>query len=202
VQIFIAWLGLTPNPMSTFKVLLDKRRQLKDETYPLILRVYSGRGRREINLKTYLKEKDFDDSTQKVVGKHPNKKLINQKIQNAILQVQQTTFNLEIADEVITSEKIKNLVVKPQSKLDFIEFGWLKVEELKAQGKYGNSCFYSAGISTLKKYSGKTYLAFKEINYTFLKQLEGKMLAKGVKVNTVALTFRTISRRMYALYLN
>ena len=59
------------------------------------------------------------------------------------------------------------------------------------KGKYGNSCFYSAGINALKNHAGKTYLAFKEINYTFLKQLEGKMLAKGVKVNTVALTFGT-----------
>ncbi len=178
--------------MSTFKVLLDKRRKLKDETYPLVVRIYIGTKFKDIGLKTYLKEKEFDSETQKVIRKHPNKKQINQKIETTLLQARQTALKLEIADELVTSEKIKNLVVKPQSKLDFIEYGWLKVDELKAQGKYGNSCFYGAGINTLKKYSGKTYLAFKEINYTFLKQLEGKMLAKGVKVNTVALTFRTI----------
>ena len=171
---------------------MDKRRKLQDETYPLVVRIYTGTKFKDIGLKTYLKEKEFDPATQKVAGKHPNKKTINQKIETTLLKAQQIALKLEIADEIVTSEKIKNLVVKPQTKLDFIDFGWLKVDELKATGKYGNSCFYSDGINALKNHSGKTHLAFKEITYSFLKQLEGKMLAKGIKVNTVALTFRTI----------
>ncbi len=164
--------------MSTVKVKLDTRKQLKDGTYPLIIRVHSGGKRRDINLKTYLKENEFDPGTQKVVGKHPNKKLINQKIQKAILQVQQTSLKLEMAEEVVTSEKIKNLVLKSQAKLDFMAYGWQKVEELKQGNHYGNSCIYRDALNALKKYSVKAHISFQEIDNSFMKQLENKMLAK------------------------
>ena len=72
--------------MSTFKVLLDKRRKLQDETYPLVVRIYTGTKFKDIGLKTYLKEKEFDPATQKVAGKHPNKKTINQKIETTLLK--------------------------------------------------------------------------------------------------------------------
>lgn len=178
--------------MSTFKVLLDKRRTLRGETYPLVVRIYTGTKFKDISLKTHLQEKDFDARTQRVIGKHPNKKTINQKIENTLLQVQQTALKLEMAEEVVTSDKIKNLVVKPQAKLDFIQYGWLKVAELKENNHYGNSCFYRDGINALVSYSGKSSIAFREIDFNFLKHLESKMLAGEVKINTVALTMRTI----------
>ena len=186
----MAWIN--QNPMSTVKVKLDTRKQLKDGTYPLIVRIHSGRKRRDINLRTYIRESEFDEATQRVNSKHPNKKLINQKIQNAILQVQQTAFKLEIADEVVTSEKIKNLVVKPRAKLNFNEFGWAKVAELKAANQYGNSCIYRDALKALVNHTGKTSIEFKDMDYQFLKQAENKMLAKGIKVNTITLFMRTI----------
>jgi hypothetical protein len=66
-----AWIN--HQTMSKIKVKLDTRRQLKDGTYPLIVRVASGKKHWDINLKTHLKERDFDSSTQRVSGKHPTK---------------------------------------------------------------------------------------------------------------------------------
>lgn len=178
--------------MSTVKVKLDTRKQLKDGTYPLIVRIHSGRKRRDINLKTYIKESEFDEATQRVNSKHPNKKLINQTIENTLLKVQQTSLKLDMAEEVVTSEKIKNLVVKPRAKQNFNEFGWAKVAELKAANQYGNSCIYRDALNALAKHTGKTGIEFKDMDYQFLKQAENKMLAKGIKVNTITLFMRTI----------
>jgi len=178
--------------MSKFKVKLDTRRQLQDGTYPLIIRIHTGTKRRDINLKTYLKESEFDAATQRVNSKHPNKKTINQKIETTILQAQQTALKLDMADELVTSEKIKNLVVKPHVKQNFNEFGWAKVAELKAANKYGNSCIYRDALNALVNHSGKSSLDFKDMDYQFLQQLENKMLGKGIKVNTITLFMRTI----------
>lgn len=178
--------------MATYKVLLDKRRQLQDGTYPLVLRIWSGDRRRDINLKSPLKESEFDEDKQQVNSKHPNRKLINRKIQKALLQVQQTTLTLEIAEDVVTPEKIKNLVIKPASKLDFIAYGWQQVQELQQANRYGNSCIYRDALNALQKYSGKAYIPFGEMDCTFLKQVETKMRGNEVKVNTVALCLRTI----------
>ena len=73
--------------MATFKVLLDKRRQLKDDSYPLVVRIYNGEKFTTISLKTHLKENQFDATTQKVKKNHPNEKLINQKIKQTVLQL-------------------------------------------------------------------------------------------------------------------
>ena len=99
--------------MATFKVLLDKRRQLKDETYPLVIRIYNGRKFSTIKLKAYLKENQFDSLKQKVKKIHPNEKVLNQRIKQAVLEVEKTALNLEMKDEVVTAEKIKTTIVKP-----------------------------------------------------------------------------------------
>jgi hypothetical protein len=57
--------------MATYKILPDKRQELKDGTYPLIVRVYNGRKFRSINHKTHLKESQFNTSTQKVKRNNP-----------------------------------------------------------------------------------------------------------------------------------
>lgn len=172
--------------MATFKVLLDKRRQLKDGTYPLVIRVYSGRNRREINLKTYLKENQFDTTTQKVKRNHPNEKMINMKIKQTVFQVENTKLNLEIRDEILSAEKIKSQIVKPLLKLNFIEYGEKIVAEMRAVNRIGNALAYEGAINALKSYSGKSKLQFTEINYELLKSIENRMLSEELKRNSIA----------------
>src|ERR1043165_4435968 len=119
-------------PMAKFKALIDKRRPLKDGTYPLVIRVHSGRKRSDINLKIYLKENQFDPISQKVKRNHPNEKVINQRLKQTLLDLEKTKLNLEITDEALSAEKIKNTLIKPIPKLNFIEYGKKVVEEMRA----------------------------------------------------------------------
>ena len=182
--------------MATFKVLLDTRRQLQNGTYPLVIRVYSGRNRREINLKTYLKETQFDPVGQKVKKGHPNEKVINQRIRQAVLQVEKTTLNLEIAEEVATSEKIRNLVVKPKPKYDFIQYAEHVIKVMREVNRHGNANAYRDAINALKAYSGREDLQFQEVNFELLTTIENKMLAAGLKKNTIA----CYNRALRAIY--
>jgi integrase len=185
LQIFCL-LGLTPNPMATFKVLLDKRRQLQNGTYPLVVRIYNGDKFSNISLKTYLKENQFDTSKQKVKKNHPNEKMINQRIRQAILEVEKTTLTLEMKEEVISAEKIKSTIVKPVPKFNFIQFGEKVVTDMRNVNRNGNANAYRDALIALKKYSGKTALEFTEVNYELLCSVENKMLAKGLKKNSIA----------------
>ena len=108
--------------MATFKVQLEKRRQLKDGCYPLIIRIFNGRKFRDVSLKTRLTEDEFDDKTQRAV-KHPNRKEINQKIIQTLIQLQEATLKFELADEHTTAQKIKTGAFKPKVKLDFMQYG-------------------------------------------------------------------------------
>ncbi len=182
--------------MPTFKVLLDTRRQLQNGTFPLVIRVYSGRNRREINLKIYLKKSQFDTDGQKVRKSHPNEKVINQRIKQAVLEVEKTTLNLEMANEVVTSEKIRNLVVKPTPKLNFIQYGEQVILQMRKANRNGNANAYRDGINALKEYSGRTDLQFQEIDYELLCKIENNMLAKGLKKNSIA----CYNRALRAIY--
>ena len=177
--------------MAKFKVKLDKRRQLKDGTYPLIIRVHSEGSRRDINLKTSVREDEFDERTQKVV-KHPNKKEINQKVTQALVKLQSNALKIELSEEIPTATRIKSSVVRPHVKLDVIEFTKKIVDDLRQSKKNGNALFYEYAISALKTYAGKEIILFKEINYEFLKRMEGKMLANGLTINGIAMYMRTI----------
>jgi len=177
--------------MATFKVLIDKRRQLKDGTYPLVVRIFNGRKSTDVNLKIRLKEDEFDESIQRAV-KHPNKRTINQKITQTLIQLQETTLKYELADELTTAQKIKTGANKPQSKLDFYEYGEKISKDMEAVGRLGNTAAYRAALSALKTYSGKNNLQFHEVNYEFLSALDNKMLLAGLKKNSIAAYHRSL----------
>ena len=172
--------------MSTFKVLLDKRRQLKNGSYPLIVRIFNGKEHSAINLNIRLMENEFDSSTQKVIVNHPCSKLINLKIQKTVLEVQQAILRLEIDDEVVTSSIIKARVVKPKPKLSFTQFGYTLIEQMQTIGRVGNASSYRCALTALKTYSGLSDIQFKEFSYGLLCLVENKMLAAGLKKNSIA----------------
>ena len=184
--------------MSTTKVLLDKRRPRKDGSYPLVVRVYTGDKFRDINLKTPLQESFFDSKAQKVISKHPNQKVINQKIRKTVLQVQETMLNLEMKDEVISATKIRSTIVKPAPKFNFMQYGEKMATDMRKVNRNGNANAYRDAISALKTYSGKSDLEFTEITYELLCSVENKMLAKGLKKNSIA----CYNRALRAIYNN
>lgn len=177
--------------MAKFKVKLDTRRQLKDGTYPLIIRIHSGSSRRDVNLKTSVCKEEFDEVTQRVI-KHPNKKEINQKITQTLVQLQGTALKIELAEEQATAGKIKTTVVRPVVKMDVIQFAQKIVRDLRESNKHGNALFYQYAISALKTYTGRQTIQFSEVSYEFLQKLESKMLAAGLTVNGIAMYMRTI----------
>jgi integrase/recombinase XerD len=172
--------------MSSFKVLLDKRRSLKDGSYPLIVRIYNGQKFRDINLKIPLQENQFDSQSQKVKANHPNNKLINQKIKKTLLEVQDAALNMEIKEEDVTAKKIRAKVVRTTPKLNFIQYGSKISEDMRQVNRLGNATAYRDAISALKTYSGRSEIQFTEITYEFLCQIENKMLAGGLKRNSIA----------------
>ena len=177
--------------MATFKVQLEKRRQLKDGSYALIIRIFNGRKFRDVNLKIRLKEDQFEESIQRAVN-HPNKKVINQKITQTLIQLQEANLKYELADEQTTAQKIKTGATKQQAKLDFFEYGEKISKEMEEVGRLGNTAAYRAALCALSTYSGRSSLQFHEINYEFLSALDNKMLMEGLKKNSIAAYHRSI----------
>lgn len=178
--------------MATFKVLLDKRRQRQDETYPLVVRIYTGTTFKDLNLKTYLLQDQFDSTKQVVKNHHPNAKKINLLIKKSILKVEDTKLNLEIKDEAISADIIKNSIVKPQPKLNFFEYGKRLIEDLRGANRNGNANAYRDAIKALQTYSGRIELQFHELDFEMLCKFENNMLKAGLKKNSIACYNRSL----------
>lgn len=185
-----------PNVMPTHKVMLDKRRQRKDGTFPLIVRIFNGRKFKDINLKSPLINSQFDEVNQKVNSKHPNYKLLNQKIKQIMLEVQTETLNIEIKQEAVTASVIKERIINPTPRIDFIAYTQQIIAQMKAVGRVGNALAYERAINALKTYSGKQSLQFHEVNFELLTTFEQKMLMGGLKKNSIA----SYNRSLRAVY--
>ena len=172
--------------MATFKAILDKRRQLKDGTYPLKIRVFQGSSYSDTGLKIRLKEEDFDEARQTLKNDHPNKGLIELRIRQVISALQAQTIKFDIAEEIYTAGMIKTGAFNPKPKLDFIQYGEKLAVEMEQVGGLGNAAAYRAASCALQTYTGKNNLQFREINYELLVTLENKMLRAGLKKNSIA----------------
>lgn len=178
--------------MATTKVLLDKRRPLKDDTYPLVIRIYKGGKYSTISLKIYLKPNQFDPQGQKVIGNHPNKKEINQKIKQSLIKLEKANLDLELREEIISADKIKTTAVKPTSKKHFISYGESLIEEMRAVNRIGNANAYRDALNALKSYSKRIDLDFEELNCELLYLIENKMLKAGLSKNSIAAYNRSL----------
>lgn len=183
---------------ATFKIVLDKRYQKKNLTYPLKMRVFQDRKYKTYSLNIDLRENDWDEQTQQVKTSNPNQRLYNVKIATLKAKVQKSIFLNEDEETLLTPEQIINEVSRNkqksvvQEKPDLLEYGRNHITKLQASGNIGNSIAYSCALSKLKYYVNKDKLTFEEINYKFLEDFNTSMLADGIKINSISLYFRTI----------
>ena len=80
--------------MATIKILLDKRRVCKGDTYPLILRVIHERKVKNYKLSIYLLATEWDEKSNLVKDKHPRSKEFNHKISIELGKAYTTTTEL------------------------------------------------------------------------------------------------------------
>lgn len=182
---------------TTFKIVLDKRRPKKNNTYPLRMRVYQNRDYKTHTLGIDLRESDWNEQTQQVKPSHPSYKLYNVKIATLKAKIQKSIFMNEDEEEVITPEelisqvtngKLKQQVVKP----DILTYGKRHINKLESEGRIGNSIVYSCAINKLKEYVKSDTLTFEQVNYSFIERFNTAMLSSGMKINGISNYMRTI----------
>lgn len=182
---------------TTFKIVLDKRRPKKNNTYPLRMRVYQGGDYKSYSLGIDLRESDWDEQTQQVKPSHPTYKMHNVKITSLKAKVQKSIFLTETDEEIVSPKELiqqisgngkKKQVVKP----DILAYGKEHIAQLQATGHIGNAIVYSCAINKLKEYAKSDTLTFEQLNYSYIERFNAALLAGGMKVNGVSNYMRTI----------
>ena len=180
----------------TFKIVLDKRYQKKNLTYPLKMRVFQDRKYKSYSLNIDLRENDWDEQLQQVKTSNSNHKLYNVKISSLKAKVQNSIFFNEDEETVITPDEIINQVSRNghkkaiPTKPDIFLYGKehiakLELSEVARITRTGNSIVYSCAMSKLKSFVNTDKLTFEAISYKFLEDFNISMLADGIKVNSM-----------------
>jgi len=184
--------------MSTnVKIVLDKRFDKADKTYPLIIRISHNRRNISIPLGYSLPEKDWNENTKEVKSSFRGvsnvtrlNKLIQQKKINAMDIINQLQDSGEI--ENLTIKEIKSRIVARSSDATFLKFTEELISELKQAGRFGYAKSINDTLQVVKKFKNEKDFTFKQLDYKFLDQFESACRGQGMKINSIAVFMRTI----------
>ena len=179
------------------KLSLDTRRQKKDASYPIILRLTHFRKTTSISLGQSVHKEYWDNKNEKIKrafkGTSSVSKLNNQLLKEKTRAVD-IINDLHEKDELnfLSILQLKSKLVKTASFESFFEYSKDIVNELRTAERFGNANTYYAVIKVLEKFTGGNDIKFNEVNYDFLKRFEIWHFSRGNSVNGLSAYMRTI----------
>lgn len=167
-------------------IILDTRRALADDTYPVKLRITHQRKRKYYAVDLALSESDF----AKVQGSKPRGEYKDYKLFfNAIEQrANDIVSNLP---EFSFAAFEKNYLDKQDKHKDVYSYYQRYIAGLKNEGRAGTADSYTCSLNSLKHYHKKT-LHFEKLTPDFLKGYEQWMTSGGKSLTSVGIYLRAL----------
>ncbi len=178
---------------TTYKIFLDKRRDKKNNCYPLKVRITHDRRSKEVSLNLQLPNEAWDETRHRIKPSHPNEKLITLKINKTLKELQESSLKLETGGNLVTLDGIaKAIIKKPTEIVTFFSYADHQVAAMENSGRIGNALAYKHAIAKLLSYTNNKMLRFECIDYRLLENFTSTMLSQGTKINTIAIYMREI----------
>ncbi len=183
----------------TVKLLLDKRRQRKDKSYPLVMRVVINSKSVQIPSGYTLLENDWDNKNQKI------KSSCNQfdnltRVNNLLSKKKSKAFDVltkldeegELDFMPMSEVKAAILGEKAKGKSSVFDFINQLTEEMTTAGKQGNARVYKMLSNRLEALTDGKAIKFDNINYAFLQRFENAHFANGGTKGGLSVYMRTL----------
>ena len=116
------------------KIVLRKK-QNKDKTYPLAIRITKDRRTSFIHVGHSVKEIDWDNINQRVKKSHINSARLNNFLIKKLADANNSSLELETQKTDVSSNAVKQKI-KPSRAITFFPQAELYLENLKNAGKY------------------------------------------------------------------
>lgn len=184
--------------MSTnIRIVLDTRVKKKDNTYPLVIRIWHNRRNISIPLGYSMCDYDWDD-TKKEVKKSfkgvSNITRLNKLIQSKKIKAMDIVNELQDSGEIdnLTVKEIKARIVSQNSSQTFFVFSDELINELKEAGRFSYAQSINNTLNAVKKFANEKDFTFKQLNYKFLVQFENSCRGRDLAINSIAVYLRNI----------
>lgn len=156
--------------MATVKVVL-RRKQNKDGTYPLALRITKDRKASFIHLGHSVLEKDWDASAQKVRKSYPNSARMNNLLAAKLADASDKALEAETQKREFSANSVKRKI-KPAGGSGFFAQADLYLSLLKQAGKYNRYTADKPRIEHFRKFACNEALAFSDITAGMLERFQ------------------------------
>ncbi len=166
--------------MATLSLVLDKRRQKKDGTYPLVFQVVLKSVPVKISTGISVKEEDFDRKN----GYIKSDMSLNRELFRTEENYQQRLelFNLQYPNSKNANDLKCFLQNKAINQQTISEFWDNTIQELIVMGRLGGANVYRQSKSSISKYVDLN-IPFQHFTYRDLLKLEQQMHLAGISVN-------------------
>ena len=185
------------NMDTSITLSLDTRRQRKDGTFPLVLRLGHKQRTTSIPLKVYLQQKDWDAKKKHVRKSHKDTQSI-ERLNNEIRNTRNDAMNIiqKLHDtgelSYLSITELKGKIENPAVNHSFFSYTVQLIEDLKKANRFGTARSYKGVLDVLKKYVKGKELGFQDINYQFLTLFETDHYGKGNSTNGLSVYFRAV----------
>lgn len=177
---------------------IDKRRQKRDGTYPIVLRLGHKQSTTTILLRINILEKDWDAKKRIIKNTYKGVESIarlNNELQKKRNEAVDIIMGLQ-DDGQLQGMTIAELRAKvdadPNASTSFFVYAEELIAQLKMANHFGTARSYKGVISVLKEFWNNRDLQFQDINYRFLTKFETHHISKGNSVNGLSVYLRAI----------
>lgn len=181
--------------MATLSLVLDKRRQKKDGTYPLVFQIVLKTVPVKISTGISVKEEDFDRKNGFIKS--------DMSLNRELFRTEETyrqrleQFNLHYPNSKNANDLKCFLQNKASNELTISEFWDNTIQELIVMGRLGGANVHKQSKSAIGKYVDLNR-SFQHFTYRELIKLEQQMHLAGISVNGMGVylrSFRTICNK-------
>lgn len=186
--------------MAKVTLFLDTRRILKNEMYPLSLRLNHNNSNRLIPLKIFLLEEQWNPKSCEV-KKTKNSKRDTASVQSKLAKAKTFLVDNEkkIAQQNINEVKkqIEYIISKKEDEPDAPSgylgvYGKSIVERTIQSGKHKTSIWYQDAINSITKFNNDLDILLIEIDVTFLEKYKAYCLSKNQSKNSISARLRAL----------
>lgn len=180
------------------RLVLDERRAKANGTFPLVIRVTHQRKTATFPIGISISKQHWDEGNSTLKKTHPNFKRLHTDISNIYHKIQKSTeclldeqkFTLKALKEKLSIQPVIEVeITKP---LTFNEYANKLINNLYQTNKVGNAMVYQTALNRFLCFTNYAELSFEQINYRLLDNFKNKLIADGVKANTISNYFRTL----------
>jgi len=180
--------------MSSVKIVLRKK-QNKDNTFPLAIRITKDRKSSFIHLGKHIKESDWDAVNQRVRKSHPNSTRLNNFLLSKLAESNDKLLELETNKDTISSKAVKTNL-KSSASSSFFKQAEIYLDNLDKAGKYNRISSEEPRITYFREFLKGEDIAFQDITVMLLNRFRAylKSVRKSQEITVMGYlaTIRTI----------